>query len=312
MVKFSVIIPHYRDFEGLKRLIPSIPEKDNIQIIIVDDCSYDSKEIVEKEICAYERSNIQLYFNNPENRGAGVCRNIGMEHANGKWLIFSDADDYFTEGAFEVFERLYDSDADIIFFPMVAINIPSGTPSARHIVHKFRTDNYYRKPNHKNEIGLRYDYNVPWSKMVKKALVDDNNIKYEPVRYYNDVMFSAISGYYAKKISVENSIVYCVTRQEGRLASTKNAEAFLIRFNVEVRKRLFLRDKLSKSDLEYVCLWPGTQIVRVVYKRYGKEILKPILDTYKKNKIGFLPVSFGRMIDTVKKRSMMFIIKHID
>ena len=48
---FSVIIPHYNSFEKLERLVYSIPENENIEIIIIDDDSKKtifSEEIVEK------------------------------------------------------------------------------------------------------------------------------------------------------------------------------------------------------------------------------------------------------------------------
>jgi len=35
----SIIIPHYNIFELLRRLLDSIPKKDNIEIIVIDDKS---------------------------------------------------------------------------------------------------------------------------------------------------------------------------------------------------------------------------------------------------------------------------------
>ena len=39
MYKYSVVIPHYNSAELLRRMLASIPERDDIQIIVADDGS---------------------------------------------------------------------------------------------------------------------------------------------------------------------------------------------------------------------------------------------------------------------------------
>ena len=38
-VQLSIIIPHYNSPNLLKRMLNSIPEREDIEIIVVDDCS---------------------------------------------------------------------------------------------------------------------------------------------------------------------------------------------------------------------------------------------------------------------------------
>lgn len=101
---YSIVIPHYNTPELLKKMLKSIPNRDDIQIIVVDDCS--KKECVE----ALEQlihKNLELYISK-KNLGAGHARNIGLKHVKGKWIIVVDADDVFAPNAFNVLDMYKD------------------------------------------------------------------------------------------------------------------------------------------------------------------------------------------------------------
>ena len=103
MKKFSVIIPQ-RDCASLtKRCIQSIPDRKDIEVIIIDDNSHNSDELknVEKLL---NRGNCKFVYT-IEGKGAGYARNIGLKIATGDWLIFADADDFFTKEAFEISDK---------------------------------------------------------------------------------------------------------------------------------------------------------------------------------------------------------------
>ncbi|NCU28638.1 MAG: glycosyltransferase family 2 protein, partial [Candidatus Moranbacteria bacterium] len=88
----SIIIPHWQNASDLERLLASIPTKKGYEIIVVDDYSDDNcfKKVVE----LHESYNFTLLKNNGK-KSAGTCRNIGLSHATGKWILFADADDFF-------------------------------------------------------------------------------------------------------------------------------------------------------------------------------------------------------------------------
>jgi len=49
-------------------------------------------------------------------RFAWRSRNVGLEHAKGKWLLFADADDFFVEDMYDIITSYVDSEVDVIFF----------------------------------------------------------------------------------------------------------------------------------------------------------------------------------------------------
>jgi len=50
MINYTVIIPHYNIPELLRRCLKSIPCRDDVQVIVVDDCSTDENHIILKEM----------------------------------------------------------------------------------------------------------------------------------------------------------------------------------------------------------------------------------------------------------------------
>src|SRR5690554_7988035 len=104
--KYSVIIPHYNCEDGLERLLKSIPNKDTIEVIVVDDRS--STELFKDVINKSHLVNISGYINEGV-KGAGAARNIGLEKAKGEFLVFADSDDFFTLDAFKSIENAVNS-----------------------------------------------------------------------------------------------------------------------------------------------------------------------------------------------------------
>lgn len=112
--KLSIIIPHKDIIDLLMRCLKSIPVSEDIQVIVVDDNSPDADTYLERYP---ELSRPYLEFiRAPKNGGAGYARNIGLDHAKGKWLLFADADDLYVDDMYSIIRPYANSKADIIFF----------------------------------------------------------------------------------------------------------------------------------------------------------------------------------------------------
>lgn len=308
-IKYSIIIPHYNDIDGLKRLIPSIPKTNDIQIILIDDNSPDKKS-VETEILNHSDRNIELYFNNPGKRGAGGCRNIGLSKATGKWLLFADADDYFTDNAFEVFDKHYNDVEDIIYFSMTSINLPNMTKGTRHIPNLCKIEDYVKSHSKEAEKQLRYEFHSPCAKLVRNEIVKENNILFEDVACGNDVMFSVKIGCFASSICAYAESVYCATRSAQTLTTKKSDELFKVRAEVHIRKILYLRNIMKEKDIYKYVIWPGTDIVRALSKGYGVGMAKYVIGRYVEEKIPVYHISLTRIIACIKRKSRIFLCRY--
>ena len=96
----SVIIPVYNKGEAIKRGLDSIVDQtySHWEVEIVDDGSTDnSVEYIKPYLLD---SRFHYYYK--ENGGVSSARNYGLNKAQGKYIIFLDADDYFLPRAFEI------------------------------------------------------------------------------------------------------------------------------------------------------------------------------------------------------------------
>lgn len=236
-IKFSVIIPHKNNPLLLQRCLNSIPKREDVQVIVIDDNS-DPQKVDFNHFPGNAESGIEVYFTK-SGKGAGYARNEGLKHARGKWLIFADADDYFTVDAFKIFDSQYYNEAEIIYFCSQSVYSDTKKNAERADFYNTLVSNYLTGCY--SEDYIRIAFEVPWAKMVSHSLVKRNNISFEEVLAGNDVMFSTLSGYYANAISAELSCVYVVTVSQGSITKRKNYNVFLSRLKVILRKNKFLK-----------------------------------------------------------------------
>jgi glycosyltransferase involved in cell wall biosynthesis len=224
---------------------------------VVDDNS-DENIIEFNELIKLKNDYTEIYLTK-EGKGAGYARNIGLKYAKGQWLLFADADDPFTENAFDCFFAYADSPEEIIFFKSTSCYSDTGIP-ANWSDHKNNWINDYIKKEENREDYLRYFWGVPWAKMIKKELVDRESITFNEIRFTNDVMFSYMTGHYASSIKVSDYIVYTVTVSKGSLSNVRNFEASKIRYTEKLRRNLFLR-KVGKKHIQMSMF---NQLIRVL------------------------------------------------
>lgn len=242
MYNYSIIIPHKNIPELLERCLASIPERDDVQIVIVDDSSED-RLVNFKRFPGKGRPNTEIIFHKSSiggAGGAGVARNVGMGVAKGRWLIFADADDFFHPSIGEVMDRYKDSDADMVFFRHDSVDSTTLEPVVINSRRNRTLDEFDRTGIDRD---ARYMISVPWARFIRRELVRGHDIRFDEVRFSNNVMFSVRAGYFAEKIISDPAVVYCNVRREGSLIheGRKDWEAMSQRFDVDYRAAMFAR-----------------------------------------------------------------------
>ena len=261
MINYSIIIPHKNIPALLQRCLNSIPQRDDLEIIVVDDNS-DPSIVDFGQFPGAGRSDVSLFFDK-SGKGAGRARNIGLQHAQGKWLLFADADDFFSETINRVLDDYVDHDADIIFFrPMAVMANDLKTPSDRADRNNAMIDDYHRQGG--NPRGL-FLWMCPWSKMIRRSIV--NGLKFEEIRYSNDNMFSVMAMCRARQVAVSDTVFYVVTQRSDSLtANFMNKEGEL-----ECRAGSLLRTFQcacgSGKDVSCLCA-EVKDFVRVLHNRH--------------------------------------------
>ncbi len=214
-LNYSIIIPHHNIPDLLQRLLNSIPRRDDTEIIIIDDNS-SNKFVNFNNFPGSDRSDVKLIFDKKGGFG-GYARNLGLSEAQGKWLLFADADDYFNYCIQDVLNEYKDAKEDVIFFKANSVNSEYYTPTFR-ANHLNRLIDLFYRDRVNSELGLRYRFGEPWCKLIRHSIVKDNKIVFEERSIHNDTAFSYLVGFYAKEITVDKRALYCVTFRESSVS----------------------------------------------------------------------------------------------
>ena len=263
----------------LKNLIKSIPIDDEIEVIVIDDNSTKDLNELERLQLNPKFKHVTFLTNNTGIQSAGKCRNIGLDVAQGKWILFADADDFFVEGFYEIVQQYFDCSYDVVLFSPTSIYIDTNQISDRHVKFETLIKNYLNKKSIKNEVKLRYEYVVPWSKLIKKTFIEENNIEFDEVIAMNDIMFSTKTGYYMENYLATPEIIYCVTRNKGSLTMMMTKEVHDSRTDALLRYYGFINNNIPKEQRKYLNLSSISALVRTYKSGLG---ISEVFSTYKR------------------------------
>ena len=209
-IKVSIIIPVYNAAEFLKKCLDSAKNQtlDSIEILCIDDGSTDVSLDILKE---YASSDSRFKIFSQNNLGAGSARNLGIQNANGDYIVFLDADDWIELDMCELlYNHAINLSTDLVLFD----NIWHFEDSVSECIHNSSEDlqygydeeifNFYKI---KDEVFNGY-FGVIWDKFYKTSFLRENNITFPDYKIYNDVEFHIKSLILAKKISYFPKIFY--------------------------------------------------------------------------------------------------------
>jgi len=266
MINYTFIIPHHNIPDLLNRCVESIPQRDDIQIVVVDDKSDGDK------MPQISRPDVEIYYiNKEESRGAGHARNIGLSHANGKWLIFADSDDFFENGFIDVIDKFLYDESEVIYF-----NIKScDCYNTDIIIQDKRLSRFEQYEKTHDNSFFRLAFAEPWSKMVLRDFVVNNKILFQETRAHNDLLFGVKVGVLAKKIKTINIPIYWYVHRSGSTGRSLGNEPY-----EKVRDRVLawneVQNFLIQNGLEpsiYLPVKPCLKVFRHDFFTYCKLIL---------------------------------------
>lgn len=229
----SIIIPVFNSEKYLERCIDSAIKQtyENIEIIIVDDCSKDkSKEIIEQyEIKNKKIKKILL----SKNQGVSNARNVGMSVSDGEYIVFLDSDDYIDP--FYI-ETLINNKEDEDMLVVVANNV--------------KTEIYDSK-SYALEVAYGKFFGSCWG-----YLIDKNKItcKFDlKTTYMEDTIFimNVILNY--KKVKVINCSLYNYIENEDSLTKKKDVNSlkriYGYTYSIDKIKELLENQKMNFNQL---------------------------------------------------------------
>lgn len=234
--KYSIIIPHFTKSgtELVERLVRSIPSRNDVQVLVVDN----SPKSIDANLFNYHKQ-VEILFSNPKD-GAGGARNLGIEKAKGKWLLFADADDYYVNGFLDVLDEELEDDLDVVYFSIQADN--TDNVRANQFIGEF--DKLYST----NKNLIRFRFWTPWNKVVSHELVNDNCLRYDIRPVGNDMRFCLLASDKAQKFKIINKALYVLTNQPASISYRKKSVDEMLEFlDLMVWQDRFFKEKKLKE-----------------------------------------------------------------
>ncbi|EOU1113513.1 glycosyltransferase family 2 protein [Clostridium perfringens] len=193
-MKFSVIVPVYNAEKYLGRCIESIQKQSytNWELILIDDGSNDSSWKIIKD---YINMDYRIHGISQKNSGPGIARNVGIEHSNGEYIVFIDADDYIDKDYLLLLAPKAKQN-DLVFIDVVQVNSKGKVirDEKMSIYNEFQKETFLRS---------MMTGKIPWGgvrKAVSLDLLNKYKIRYTDLKIGEEAQFSFQTVYNANTI----------------------------------------------------------------------------------------------------------------
>lgn len=193
---FSIIIPAYNSEKYIRKGLDSIKNqtfKDYELIIVCDSCT-DQTETIAREYTD------KIFISNYGS--AGGSRNIGMDNAQGEWILFMDDDDWWmNENAFDTIANTCKSTkSDMVAFSFI-----------------FKNDGYAKCD--KGWIAV-------WNKAWRRSYLNSKPYRFPTTLFWDDVKFAEEAHPNATVTLLDVPLYYYNFPREGCVTMRKNQGEF--------------------------------------------------------------------------------------
>lgn len=192
MCDISIIIPVYNKEDHLSECLESILKQtyENFEVICIDDCSDDGSAKVLDEYA--EKDNRIKIIKNNEHKGAGESRNIGIDRAEGEYLLILDADDIFDEELLRLtYLRSKQNNLDILLYDYRRMD--NVTKQKREFSVPLPIREKIKSKVFSSEDIKDFSFQMclaaPWVKMYRKEFIYESGIRFQSLGSSNDGFF---------------------------------------------------------------------------------------------------------------------------
>ena len=275
MPKVSVIVPIYNVERFVKRCLDSLVNQSlqEIQIILVNDGSTDESGNIAKEY-ASKYTNKIIYLEK-ENGGLSDARNFGMRYAEGEYIAFLDSDDYVENTMYEeMYNKALQENSDYVECDFLW-EYPNKVKKDKRIP-------YSNKKEMLTNVRV-----VAWNKLIKREILEKNNISFPKGLRYEDIEFTYKLIPYLNKVSyVDKEFVHYVQRNNSiaNVQNERTAEVFTIFDNIikYYQEKGFYEEYKEELEYSYSRILLCSSLKRICKIKDSKTRKKLIKETFEK------------------------------
>lgn len=212
---FSIIVPVYNVQDYLEHCVKSVLDQTftDFELILVDDGSKDNSG----KLCdGFASEDDRIIVIHQENQGLSGARNSGLAKANGRYVLFLDSDDFYPQTT--LLEDIYrnSENKEVICFnyarytkalqpALIDFRGISGTTVDRLLLEMVRKNAYISSA---------------CVKAVKRKVLLENDIVFEPGTISEDIEWSAKVMCAAKSVAIVPDCIYAYRIRPGSITKT--------------------------------------------------------------------------------------------
>lgn len=245
-MQYSVIIPVYNAEGTLRRCLDSLvgQQFSDYELLLINDGSTDGSDAICRE---YANTYSCVRYFAKENGGVSSARNLGLEQAEGEYILFVDSDDYVSQDYFALLSHTLESNAvDLLMFGYRNF----GGASTEWDTGVFCEETESGVAKRISFAVCQYLFSSLLSKAFKRQIIERDNIRFSnDLAIGEDQTFIFTYAMHIRSIgSIENHL-YNVDVSDGNSLSRK-ARPYLTEQLMEVNRRMYAAYRVSEHSPE--------------------------------------------------------------
>ena len=259
----SIIVPVYNVQNYIERCLNSLVNQTfkDIEIITINDGSTDkSLELLNK----YAKEDIRVSVIDLGDEGVSYCRNLGIEKANGKYIMFVDSDDWIDSNMVEVmYKKAEENKLDLV----MCSYIREFKDRSKEKIFNLPKEIIYKENEVKNELlrklvgPIKEELSNPemldalgtvWGKLYRADILKENKLKFVDLKEIGsaeDTLFNIFTFNYLKKVMFLNKPMYHYWRD--------NPKSVTSQYNPKLKEQRkvffkYISDFIKENNFEQV------------------------------------------------------------
>ena len=259
----SIIVPVYNVENYIERCLNSLVNQTfkDIEIITINDGSTDkSLELINK----YVKEDIRVSVIDLGDEGVSYCRNLGVEKANGKYIMFVDSDDWIDFNMVEVmYKKAEENNIDLV----MCSYIREFKDHSKEKIFNLPEEIIYKEDKVKNELlrklvgPVKEELSNPemldalgtvWGKLYRADIFKENKINFVDLKEIGsaeDTLFNIFTFNYLKKVMFLNKPMYHYWRD--------NPKSVTSQYNSKLKEQRkvffkYISDFIKENNFEQV------------------------------------------------------------
>lgn len=215
--KISIIVPVYKVEQYLPKCIDSILSQtyQNWELLLIDDGSPDNSGRICDEYAAKDER-IRVFHK--KNGGVSSARNLGLDYAEGGYVMFVDSDDWISNNCLQVcFDEIKKDKLDALQFGFISVTDDLEIPRVKIATLLLNGEKYIQTNN----------FNVcVWGGIYKREIIEEYKLRFpKELKLAEDQIF--VLSFIKKAVRIkylDNAMYYYLQREDSAVHAPKSED----------------------------------------------------------------------------------------